>query len=129
MNIFTSLFLANLLTTGAYAQVTSTPIILEESKQVLGKGASVDVSAAALLELYREARTSNFGVQLARHRKKTIILNQEYIVFSSTSNVPTQVKRKVILNQSVHYGEAKDTECAVKILQLPRIADSPRAVN
>ncbi len=101
----------------SHAQEANTPLLIEESSKVLGAGSAVDLTPIALQTLYHEAIKSNFGVILAKHKGKTIILNQIYVVFSNDLGVPTQVKRKVILNQSEYFGEDKDTECAVKIIQ------------
>ncbi len=99
------------------AQVLSNPLLIEQSSTVLGSGIATDLKPKAHLELYQEARKSSLAVSMARSQGRTIILDQDYTVYPSDSNTPTRVKRKVVLNQSVHYGESADTECAVKILQ------------
>ena len=106
-----------MISTHTYAQVTKSPLLIEESRRVLGDGSATDLKPKALEELYRQARVSDWGVKQGFKSGKTILLEQEYVVFPFDSNTPTKIKRKVALNQSVHYGEARDTECAVKILQ------------
>ena len=100
-----------------HAQGVITPLLIEQSSTVLGNGIATDLKPKALLGLYQEARKSSMAVSMARLQGRTIILDQDYIVYPSDSNTPTRVKRKVVLNQSIHYGDANDTECAVKILQ------------
>ena len=114
---YLSLLLASMISTHTYAQVTKSPLLIEESRRVLGDGSATDLKPKALEELYHQARISDWGVKQGFKSGKTILLEQEYVVFPFDSNTPTKIKRKVALNQSVHYGEARDTECAVKILQ------------
>ena len=116
MQILT-LVMASMISTHAIAQVKSTRLIIEESRRVLGDGIATDLKPKALEELYRQARVSSWGVKQGFKSGKTIILEQDYKVYPNLSNIPTNIKRKVVLNQSVHYGDVNDTECAVKILQ------------
>ncbi len=116
MQILT-LVLASMISTQSFAQAKSTPLIIEESSRVLGDGTATDLKPKALEELYRQARISDWGVKQGFKSGKTIILEQVYVVYPFDSLTPTKIKRKVALNQSIYYGDIKDTECAVKILQ------------
>ncbi len=113
-----SVLLGSIWITGVtQAQGMSPPLVIEQSSKVLGSGVETDLKPKALLELYQEARKSSMAVSIARSQGRTILLDQDYIVYPSDSNTPTRIKRKVVLNQSAHYGEIEDTECAVRILQ------------
>ncbi len=105
------------LSTSAWAQLVNPPVVISANFKVLGDGDAVDLNPKALAELYHQATIANFGVKLAKSKGRTVLLTQNYIVFHDESNVPTQVKREVILNASVNYGKEGDHDCAVKIIQ------------
>ena len=96
--------------------------IIEESSHVLGSGLELSLTEKGEEYLHKQARLSIDWVRQVLHNNRSVYLTQELFIFKFDSNKsPTQLIRKSVLHQGVHFGKDGDEDCAVKIIQVASV--------